>query len=66
MQHTYSAELLQTALGIIDGLDPFLGLAEARSELALERLQPRVELQHACGGSSISCGFFLACERGRQ
>lgn len=52
--NTHLAELVQPALLLIDGLDPFLGLGVASLESVLEGRQPGVELEHSCGRVSQS------------
>jgi hypothetical protein len=49
-----STEFLETSLGLIEGLDPALGVAVAALQRLSERLQPRVELNDAFGMKSAA------------
>jgi hypothetical protein len=45
----YSAELFETAFGLVDCLDPLLGLGVSALERVLEGREPRIELDDAFG-----------------
>lgn len=59
---TDPAELLQTALCLVDGIDPGLGLGIAALEGILERLEPGINAQDTCA-SSVSVSGTRSAEK---
>ena len=55
-----AGELLEAAFGVVDGLDPLLGFAEAAAEGGFEGVEVRVEGDDAWEGQSW-CAVLLRC-----
>jgi hypothetical protein len=60
---THSREVLETAFGLVDGLDPFLCFGEAALQRTLERLEVAVHLDNACMFWSANCSGGAPDER---